>query len=185
MSARSAHLPLVEQDRVSTRRQTRDDRTLNKEHPSEKDAKCIIEFVLGLGLEHADTTGDVDYRLADRQLAVEVTRVTDGKRNSSHYALSASRAGAATSVELRNCWLMFLSDTQPGMKTVLQNLPPLFAQLGATGETRSERQAAALHVIGRGRLSPIYRLLLDAGVERTSGSSYQSDPSHLTKSSQS
>lgn len=49
---------------------------MNKERPEERDAKNVLEGVMGVELEHADNVGGVDHRLADRQHAVEITRFT-------------------------------------------------------------------------------------------------------------
>lgn len=152
---------------------------MNKERSNEKDAKRIIEHVLRVDLEHADFTGGVDYKSADGEVAVEVTRVTDGGKKSARSALRASRSAAMPDVVLDNCWLVFLPDTQGGMRTILQDLPPLFAQLEYANVLVFDSQTAAVHVIENGPLADIYRCLLSAGVERASGSPHSSDPPHV------
>jgi hypothetical protein len=151
---------------------------VNKERPNEKAAKQIVESVLGIEFVHADSTGGVDYRSTDGEHAVEVTRITDGRKKAARDALRTSRASATPDVTLQNCWLVLVPDTQHGMKTALQYLPPLFAQLEATGETYFDRHAAAVDVIERGPLAHIYQPLLIAGIERATGHSHASGPPH-------
>lgn len=139
---------------------------MNQERPNEAIAKQIVERVMGIQLEHADTHGGVDYMSTDGTVALEVTAVTDGEKQSARDALSRSKAKGSPTTKLQGCWLVFVSDTQPGMKTFMQRVPPAIAELEFVGETYFDDQRAAAHVIEKGELSRIYRPLLDAGVER-------------------
>lgn len=141
---------------------------MNKERRDEREAKRIVENVLGVALEHADKHGGVDYLSADGRHAVEVTRVTDGRRRAGRVALDTSREADEPAGDLRTCWLTFAPDTQPGLKTFVQRVHPALMELEQAGETSFERQRAAVHVIQRGPLSHIYRPLIEAGVERAS-----------------
>ena len=158
--------------------QCRENWIMNTERPNEKDAKRIVETMLGVELDHADGNGGVDYRSSDKQLVLEVTRVTDGLKKSTRHAGRVSRDAASPDVELQNCWLVFVSDTQPGMKTIRQVLPPLFAQLEAVGETHFDRQQAAVHAHAQGPLRDVVDMLVAAGVERASGHAHDGGSQH-------
>lgn len=141
---------------------------MNRERGDEAEAKEIVESVLGLRLEHADIDGGVDYRSTDECHAVEVTRITDGRKRAGREALNTSRRTGTSNGELRTCWLAIAPDTQHGLKYILQRLHPALVELEAAGETRFERQHAAVHVIRQGPLARPYRSLLSAGVTRAS-----------------
>lgn len=83
-------------------------------------------------------------------------------------ALDVSCRTGTPDGELQTCWIAFAPDTQRGLKTFLQSVHPALVELELNGESRVARQTAAVHVIQQGPLSLIYRLLLDAGVERAS-----------------
>ncbi|HRQ01083.1 MAG TPA: hypothetical protein PK781_11630 [Terrimesophilobacter sp.] len=151
---------------------------MNRESADEIDAKHFVERMLGIVLEHADKNGGVDYLSADGRIAVEVTRVTDGRKAAGRRALSASRETDAPEGELQNCWLVFTSETQTGLMTFLQRVHPLLVQLEAVGEQSFHDQPAAVHVLQRGPLSDVYRSLLQAGVERASAAPHRADASH-------
>ncbi|MBO1740722.1 hypothetical protein [Leifsonia sp. TF02-11] len=153
---------------------------MNREHPDEIDAKEIVERVLEVLLEHADKYGGVDYRSVDGRIALEVTRVTDGWKAASRSALRASRDAGVPEGELQNCWLVFASETQSGLKTFLQRVHPLLLQLEAAGEQSFWDQPAQVHVLERGPLFDIYLPLLQAGVERALAAPHHdhADPSH-------
>ncbi|WP_053385954.1 hypothetical protein [Leucobacter japonicus] len=141
---------------------------MNAEHADERAAKAIVECTLGIKLVHADKTGGVDYLSADQRFAVEVTRVTDGRRRAGRKALDSSRKTAAPTGELRTCWVTMASDTQWGLGKFIQQVHPALVALEHAGETDFNRQRAAVHVLDGGPLSPIYRTLIMAGVERAS-----------------
>lgn len=145
---------------------------MNKERPDEREAKKTIEKVLGIKLQHADiNAGDVDYRSTDGRHAVEVTRVTDGRRRAGRDALDASRATGTPPGVLQTCWLVMFPDTQYGLKTFLQRVHSALVRLELTGELSFKRQHAAAHVRREGPgdpLSVIYQQLLEAGVEHAS-----------------
>lgn len=151
---------------------------MNVERPEELEAKLIVERVLGIELEHSDKNGGVDYLSLDRRIAVEVTRVTDGRRAATRKAMQKSKAAGTPSGPLQHCWLLFASDTQRAMKSLIQNVHPLIVQLEAAGETSFYDQVAAIHVVEQGPLSHVYRPLLLAGVQRASAAPHRDDPPH-------
>ncbi len=141
---------------------------MNKERRDERQAKKIVERALGIHLEHADKEGGVDYLSTDGRHAVEVTRITDGRKRAGRDALDESRTTGTLEGELQTCWLTITPDTQHGLKTFLQSVHPALVKLESAGETHFDNQRAAVHVIQKGPLSDIYRPLLVAGVERAS-----------------
>lgn len=152
---------------------------MNRESSDEVDAKQIVEGVLGITLEHADKYGGVDYLSTDGRIAVEVTRVTDGRKIAGRGALRASRETGVPEGELVNCWLVFASETQAGLKTFVQRVHPLLLQLEATGKHSFDDHSAAIHVLERGPLSDVYRSMLTAGVQRASAVPHRADPPHV------
>ena len=154
---------------------------MNQERQDEAIAKRIVERVLGIQLEHADTHGGVDYISTDGTVALEVTAVTDGEKQGARAALSRSEAKGSPT-RLQGCWLVFAADTQPRMKTFVQRVQPAIAELEFAGETYFDDQPAAEHVIEKGDLSHIYLPLLDAGVERATHVPHPDgpeDPDHV------
>jgi hypothetical protein len=154
---------------------------MNQERQNEAAAKQIVERVLGIQLEHADTHGGVDYMSTDGIVALEVTAVTDGEKQGARAALSRSEAKGSPT-RLQGCWLVFASDTQTRMKTFVQRVQPAIAALEFAGETVFDDQHAAVHVIERGDFSHIYRPLLEAGVERATHVPHRNrpeDPDHV------
>lgn len=141
---------------------------MNLERPNEREAKRIVEKVTGMALKHADANGGVDYLSTDGQHAVEVTRITDGRRRAGRDALAASPAAGMPDGELQTCWLVFTSDTQPRLKAFRQRVHVALVDLERAGETFFDRGRAGTHLIEGGPLSRIYQPLLDAGVERAS-----------------
>lgn len=93
---------------------------MNQARPNEVIAKQIVERLMGIQLEHADTHGGVDYISTDGTVALEVTAVTDAEKKGARDALSRSAAKGSPTTRLQGCWLVFVSDTQPGMKTFVQ-----------------------------------------------------------------
>lgn len=139
---------------------------MNQERQNEATAKQIVERVMGIQLEHADINGGVDYKSPDRTVALEVTAVTDGAKQSARDALSKSEAEGSPTTKLQGCWLVFAADTQPRMKTFVQRVQPAIEELELAGQTYFDDQDAAEHVLDKGELSHIYQPLLEAGVER-------------------
>ncbi|KRF03232.1 hypothetical protein ASH00_15720 [Arthrobacter sp. Soil782] len=138
---------------------------MNQERPDETIAKQIVEQVMGIQLEHADTHGGVDYKSSAGDVALEVTTVTEGARKGTREALSKSEALGSTT-ELQACWIVHAMDTQPRMKNFVQQVQQAIAELEFAGETRFDREDAAAHMVEKGDLSHIYQPLLQAGVER-------------------
>jgi hypothetical protein len=153
----------------------REKEPMNQERPNEADAKQIVERVMGVELEHADTRGGVDYLSPDGTVALEVTAVTDGAKKGARDALRKSEAKGAPTTELQGCWIVFAADMQAGMKTFVQRVKPAITELEFAGESYFDEQPAARHVIQEGELSHIYRPLLEAGVERAV---YKPHPKH-------
>ena len=141
-------------------------RLMNQERPDEAIAKQIVERVVGIRLEHADTHGGVDYISTDGTFAFEVTAVTDEQRKSARDALSKPAAKNSPGTGLQGCWMVILPDTQPGMKTFRKRVQSAIADLEFAGEAYFTRHRAKVHVDQGGGLSHIYQPLLDAGVER-------------------
>ena len=138
---------------------------MNQERSEERDAKLIVERVMGVQLEHADTNGGVDYLSTDRTVALEVTAVTDGEKQGAREALAKS-VSKGSSTGLQRCWLVFLSDKQQRMKSFVQRVQPAIARLEFAAEAYFDDQLAMAHILANGELSSVYRALLEAGVER-------------------
>lgn len=141
---------------------------MNMERPDEREARRIVEEVAGLALEHADRNGGVDYVSTDGRHAVEVTRITDGRKRAGREALAVSREAGMPDGDLQTCWFVFIPETQQNLKAFLQSVHPPLVELELAGETFFERERAGIHIIQGGPLSHIYRPLLAAGVERAS-----------------
>lgn len=141
---------------------------MNLERNDERAAKMILETALGIKLEHADKYGGVDYVTSDGTDAVEVTRITDGRKRAGRGAAARSRDAGSLEGELQTCWIAFAPDTQPGLKSIVQKVHPAIVHLEKAGETAFGRQPAMIHVAQRGPLADIYRQLLEAGIERAS-----------------
>ncbi|MFF5794507.1 hypothetical protein ACFY5D_20890 [Paeniglutamicibacter sp. NPDC012692] len=139
---------------------------MNQERTNEAIAKQIVERVMGIQLEHADTHGGVDYLSTDGTAALEVTAVTEGDRKSSRGALLKSKAKGSPTTRLQGCWFVFVADTQLGMKSFVQRVQLAIAELEFAGETYFDQRRARAHVVNKGELSHVYLPLLDAGVER-------------------
>lgn len=157
-------------------------RPMNQERPNEAIAKQIVERVMGIQLVHADTNGGVDYISSDGTVALEVTAVTDGKKQGARAALSRSKAEGSPTTKLQGCWTVMVAENHPGMKTFVQRVQPAIAELEFAGETHFEQQHAMVHVIEKGELSHVYLPLLKAGVERADHLPHQyhpEDPDHV------
>jgi hypothetical protein len=139
---------------------------MNQERPNETRAKRLVEHVMRVQLEHHDTHGGVDYLSPDGDVALEVTAVTSGEKDGAWKALRKSEAKGAPDAELQGCWLIFVPDDLPDMKTFVQRVQPSIVELELVGESYFDSQPAAIHTIERGPLASVYRLLLEAGVER-------------------
>lgn len=164
---------------------------MNQERPNEAIAKQIVERVMGIQLEHADTRGGVDYVSIDGAAALEVTAVTDEEKKKTRKAFAASMETTRRSLaahartggppRLKACWMVFTSDTQRRAKSFEQRVQPLIAELELADETSFDDQKAARHVLERGELSHIYQPLLDAGVQGAIpiDSNRTEDPEHV------
>ncbi|SEQ26637.1 hypothetical protein [Arthrobacter sp. OV608] len=119
---------------------------MNQERPNEAIAKQIVERVLGIQLEHANSHGGVDYLAADGTVVLEVTFVTDSEKQFAHDGLSRSEA-KGSSTRLQGCWLVFAGDSQPEMKPFVQRVQPAIMELEFAGETYFDDQPEAAHVI--------------------------------------
>ncbi|MEV7875550.1 hypothetical protein [Microbacterium sp. NPDC089188] len=154
---------------------------MNAERPNERAAKEIVEHSLGIQLEHHDTHGGVDYLSADGTVALEVTAVTDGWKRGASDALRRSERKGTPDVSLRNCWIVSTSLDQSTLRTFVQRVSPVIAELEAAGESRFSDQEAAVHVLMGGPLSAVYRRLLGAGVEVAGNAPHAAradDPDH-------
>lgn len=157
---------------------------MNQERPNEQRAKEIVERVMSVELDHADTHGGVDYLSPHGTVAVEVTAVTEGARNGVRQALKRSVAKGVEGVELQNCWIVMVDDLQGEMKSFIQRVQPAIAALESAGENYFVDQPAHVHVRQNGELSDVYRPLLEAGVIRASSAPHEAhsdDPDHSHK----
>ena len=155
---------------------------MNQERSNEAFAKQIVEKVLAIELEFADTHGGVDYLSPDGTVALEVTAVTDGDKQGAREALRKSVKKGTPSAPLQGCWIVFLSETTPESKTLVQRVQPAVVELELAGETFFDDRRAGIHVIQKGELSHIYRPLLEAGVERAVYTPHEvrpEDPRHV------
>ncbi|WP_270352061.1 hypothetical protein [Microbacterium testaceum] len=155
---------------------------MNQERPNERAAKQIVERELSIQLEHYDTHGGVDYLSADGTVALEVTAVTDGWKNGARDALRRSERIGAPAVPLQNCWIVSTSLDQTALRTFVQRVSPVIAELEAAGETQYSDQEAAVHILTGGPLSAVYKKLWNAGVEVAGNSSHAvraDDPDHV------
>ena len=154
---------------------------MNQERPNEANAKQIVERVMGIQLQHADTHGGVDYTSTDRSIALEVTAVTTGEKRGARAALFKSEEKGSPT-RLQGCWHVFAPDTQERMKTFVQRVQPKIAELEFADKTYFEDQSALLHVLEGGELSHVYLPLLEAGVEmatRVPHPDHPEDPKHV------
>ena len=155
---------------------------MNQERPNEAIAKQIVENMMGVQLEHADTHGGVDYLSSDGTIALEVTAVTDGEKHGAREALRKSVKKGVPNAPLQGCWIVFASDTTPDSKSIVQRVQPAIVELELAGETSFYDQRAAIHVIKKGGLSHVYRPLLEAGVESAVYAPHEArpdDPGHV------
>jgi hypothetical protein len=148
------------------------------ERANELDAKQIVEMRLDIELEHADKTGGVDYKTTEGQVAVEVTRVTDGRKEEGRKALRKPDQTRAFERDLLNCWLVFASDTQFGLKTFRQRVRPWLTELEGAGQGTFRYQRTRGLIRVQHPLAVVYRHLLLAGVERASVVPHRYDPLH-------
>ncbi|MGX5695719.1 hypothetical protein ACWKWP_05920 [Agromyces soli] len=154
---------------------------MNQERPDERRAKRIIMRELGISLDHADKNGGVDYRSPDATIAVEVTRVTDEEVRKGLRAWSESDKSPISGPPLKTCWLVFTSQTTPGLKTYRQRVHPLIAQLEAAGLEEFFDQQAGLHVLQGGELAELFKKLLITKVEHASAVPHtgEAGPDHV------
>ena len=149
---------------------------VNQERPNERRAKQIVEKVLGVTLEHADTNGGADYLSPDGTVALEVTRVTDEDVRKGLRAWCESDKRQVAGPSLRNCWLVIVSETTPGLKTRRQRVQPLVAELESEGLDGFIDQRAGLSVLQGSEHSELYKKLLRMGVKRASQVPHARDP---------
>lgn len=156
---------------------------MNQEHPDEVAAKRIIETSLRgrLRLDHADKLGGVDYLTSDGAIAVEVTRVTDGDVKKGRDALKRTRGKGVSGPPLRACWPVIIPEKLRGQNTIRERLYAMLADLEAAGETRFDRQHAAVHVLQKGPLTELYLPLLSAGIEVAEAVPHVAGSEHVHK----
>ncbi len=149
---------------------------MNYERPNELLAKQVVEEVLAVELEYADTRGGVDYMSTDGKIALEVTAVTEGRNKGARDALKKSIKKGVPGAELATCWIVFAPEGQANMKIFLQRVQPALVELERVGETFFDRDRARTHTVQGGPLAEIYRPLLDAGVERATHAPHRVSP---------
>jgi hypothetical protein len=106
----------------------------SKERPEEVEARAIVEVAIGASLDHADSNGDVDYRFttADgRKGALEVTTVTDPKNKIARHQWIKESPKYGPSPSLKECWQVWIDDTDVRYKGLLDRLEPALATLEA------------------------------------------------------
>jgi len=142
------------------------DCSMNQERPNERRAKRLVELVMQVQLQHHDTHGGVDYISFDGDVALEVTAVTDGQKDGAWKALKNSEARGAPKAKLQGCWAVSVPDDLAQMNTLIQRVQPAIVELELARESSFDKQQAVTHVFMGGPLAGVYRLLLEAGVER-------------------
>lgn len=139
---------------------------MNHERLNESRAKAAIERELSVVLVHADRTGGVDYLTADGSMAVEVTRVTDEAARRSSQAWSRAEKAIVAGPELLNCWLVFVAETTPGLRTLRARVHPLIAELEVQGLRSFDEHMVDHEVDKRSVLGGLFRGLRVIGVQR-------------------
>lgn len=155
---------------------------MNRERSDERVAKEIVEQELHIELDHHDTHGGVDYISADGRTALEVTAVTDGWRSGARRALEKSERKGAPGAPLQDCWIVSTSLEHENLRSFVQRVQPMIAQLEQAGQTRFFDQEAGSHVLEKGTHAAIYLQLLEAGVENAVNaphSAHIADPDHV------
>lgn len=146
----------------------------NVERDDEKDAKRVAESVLGVDLRHFDTDGGVDYLAEDSSVAVEVTRVTDGRKR-------AARSGITRSVKdtfqppLASCWIVLASSAHRATKNLERRLRPMLAELEKAGISEFNRDDFNTYLQELPTHTALLRRVYDTEIE-SAGLPMQPDP---------
>lgn len=147
----------------------------NVERDDEKDAKRIVERVLGVSLRHFDTDGGVDYLAPDGGVAVEVTRVTDGRKRSARSGLSKSAADIFDP-PLASCWIVLVRSTHPSTKNLERQLRTLFAECEKSGIAEFNRDDTTTYMTSEPSRRVLYQRLDAMGIESAGPPMLQGDP---------
>lgn len=154
---------------------------MNHERPNETRAKEIVQRRSDAPLEHHDKYGGVDYLSVDGLVALEVTAVTDGTKIGAWQALEKSKTDDSPKSALQSCWIVFAPENAPALKTFVQRVQPLIAELESEGEDRFELRRTPTHMLRKGALTKIYQALAMAHVSIASslqGHCNLEDPAH-------
>lgn len=150
----------------------------NVEREDEKKARRIVESVLRVEIEHFDTDGGVDYLARDGGVAVEVTRVTDGRKR-------AARSGLARSADdtfdppLASCWIVLVSSTHASTKNLAQRLRSVLADCEAVGISYFYRDEINLYLLQRPDQQALIGRMNNTGIESAWTAPHREDPEHL------
>ncbi len=150
---------------------------MNSEREDERDAKGVVERALQVPLDHFDTHGGVDYRSPDGLVAVEVTRVTDGRKRAGRSALAKSENGEGQPA-LASCWLVFVDATHESLKNIERRIRPMLADLEAAGLHEFDAGSAQLHILEKRPHWEIVRRLYAIGIESAWVSDHPETPGH-------
>lgn len=108
----------------------------NNERPEERAARVVVEEDLGVPLCHADADGDVDYRFTaaeGRSGVLEVTAVTNQRTKSAWRAIDKARSTHGPAPSLRQCWQIWINESEATYKGLLDRLEPALATLEEAG----------------------------------------------------
>jgi hypothetical protein len=135
----------------------------NKEGEDEVAAQALVVRATGVSLNHADVNGGVDYLAEDGvSLALEVTRITDGRRAGGRKALDG---WAAESPKLNTCWVVTVADQGVKLKRLAHRLVEPISDFEATGRQRFTRQLAGIDVLTQSAEKEVLIPLLNSGIE--------------------
>jgi hypothetical protein len=104
--------------------------------PEELEARNLVGAALEVPVDHTDRRGDVDYRFTTtdgKRAALEITTVTDPKNKIARdqWEKESPKYGPATS--LRECWQVWIHDTDVRYRGLLDRLEPALAALDSGG----------------------------------------------------
>jgi hypothetical protein len=151
---------------------------VNYERKDERDAKGVVERALQISLDHFDTHGGVDYRSSDGSVALEVTRVTDGRKRAGRSALAKSES-ASDEPPLASCWLMFVPATHGSMKNLERRIREILPELEMAGIRDFDRGAVQLQILERRPKWQLLERIYRTGIESLWASPHPDDPEHV------
>ncbi len=150
---------------------------MNTERNDERDAKRVVERLLGISLEHADTHGGVDYRSADGSVAMEVTRVTDGRKRAARHGLARSSRGD-DETPLASCWHALVPATHESTKNLAGRIRQLLPELEKAGIRNFYWEDIRLHIQEQPHHRQLLKRVLETGVESLWAVQQDAEPDH-------